>query len=142
MTLTTIFENYLGFLWSTFSFDMEMLSKPWMYYLLLIPAFAYIMFFMFKWTILLIPFYGPFLIVLRAIILLNHKEIDQTDLIRESFKQTSNDIKALWRSFDRPDNKIYRDNELLIGSCYASCLEILEKNEDLIIENLKNNAKR
>ncbi len=68
MTIKQLFENYLEFLWQTFMYDMDVYSQGWMWYLLLIPAFVYSLFFMVKWVVLLIPFHFPILIICRTII--------------------------------------------------------------------------
>lgn len=67
MTLNELFEKYLKFMWETFMYDADVFSKGWIYYWLLIPAFFYLMFFCIKWTLLLLPFYGLPLMVLKTI---------------------------------------------------------------------------
>jgi hypothetical protein len=54
-------------------------------------------------------------------------------------KQISEEIKTYWRSLERPDNKIYIDNELLIGSVFSRCLAIIEKVANNK-KNIKNNG--
>ena len=55
MTVTEIFEKYLGFVWEMFMYDMDVLSQPWMYHWLLIPAVAYVVFMLLKWAVILAP---------------------------------------------------------------------------------------
>lgn len=68
MSLLELFNAYLGFLWETFNYDLEVFSQGWIYYLLLIPAMGYFMFFILKWTILLIPLYMPLTMILRTLL--------------------------------------------------------------------------
>lgn len=70
MTLNRLFENYLNFLWETFMYDMDVFSQGWIYFWLLIPAFFYFLFFCIKWSLLLIPFYGLPLMILKTIVIL------------------------------------------------------------------------
>lgn len=48
MTTKEIANAYLNFLWETFQYDMTVFSQSWMYYWVLVPAFAYMIFFMVK----------------------------------------------------------------------------------------------
>lgn len=52
-------NNYLELLWYQFEYDIYMLSQPWMYYWLLIPAIGYLIFFFFKWVVLTTPIWLP-----------------------------------------------------------------------------------
>lgn len=65
--LIDLYNKYLEFAWSSFMFDMDVYANVWMYIPLLIPIFFYSLFFLIKWTFLLIPIYMPFLMVLRFI---------------------------------------------------------------------------
>jgi hypothetical protein len=47
-------------------FDIHVLSQPWMYWYLLIPALAYISFMGIKWAILTLPFWLPFAIIINV----------------------------------------------------------------------------
>ena len=58
MTFTELYQNYLGLLWSAFQYDIEVFSQWWMYSHLLIPASAYLGFFIVKWIVLLFPVWG------------------------------------------------------------------------------------
>lgn len=69
MTLSQLFENYLAFLWQTFTYDMDVFAQGWLYYWLLIPFFGYGMFFIMKWSFLLLPFYGPLVMVLKTFLI-------------------------------------------------------------------------
>jgi hypothetical protein len=51
---------------SLYLYDIEVLSRPWMYYWLCIPALAYIAFFMVKWSVLTAPIWIPLAAILRA----------------------------------------------------------------------------
>jgi hypothetical protein len=46
-------------------FDVEVLSQPWMYYWLLIPAEAYVIFMFIKWAVLTMPIWVSFYIMLE-----------------------------------------------------------------------------
>lgn len=59
MTFDEFLNNYLGYIWETFMYDTQVFSKPWLYYWLLIPAFGYFIFFLIKWSILLLPIWMP-----------------------------------------------------------------------------------
>lgn len=57
-----ILTKYLEFLWQMFQFDMDVLSQPWMYYWVLVPAIGYIIFFFCKWIVLTTPIWiAPFM---------------------------------------------------------------------------------
>ena len=61
-----ILEKYLELLWEQFQNDMDIFSKPWMYYLALIPASAYLIFFIVKWAVLTTPVWLPPFLVLQS----------------------------------------------------------------------------
>lgn len=42
-------------------------------------------------------------------------------------KKIEQDIKDYVRSLNTPDNEVYKNNELLILSCFSKCLEIIER---------------
>lgn len=46
-------------------------------------------------------------------------------------KKIIQDIKYYVKSLNRPDNKIYQENELLILSCFSKAMEIVEDNSEL-----------
>lgn len=60
-------EKYLELLWYQFEFDIQILSQPWMYYWLLVPALGYTIFFFFKWVVLTTPIWLPPTIVAQAL---------------------------------------------------------------------------
>ncbi|MEM9340658.1 MAG: hypothetical protein AAGA66_18135, partial [Bacteroidota bacterium] len=60
------FEKYLELLWNQFEYDMDVLSQPWMYYWLLIPAIAYLIFFFTKWVVLTTPLWMPVSVVFQS----------------------------------------------------------------------------
>jgi hypothetical protein len=45
---------------------MDIFSKPWMYYLALIPAAAYLVFFIVKWAVLTTPIWLPPFLILQS----------------------------------------------------------------------------
>jgi hypothetical protein len=59
-----VFENYLNLLWSMFQSDIDVFSRPWLYYWLLIPAVGYFIFFFIKWTVLTTPVWLPIALAL------------------------------------------------------------------------------
>jgi hypothetical protein len=42
-------------------------------------------------------------------------------------KKIEQDIKDYVRSLNTPDNEVYKQNEMLILSCFSKCLEIIEQ---------------
>lgn len=42
------------------------------------------------------------------------------------FNQSIKDIKSYVKSLNTENNKIYKDNEILIMSCFSSAMEIIE----------------
>lgn len=75
--VTVIVDNYL--------FDIEKLSQPWMYYLIFVPAIAYVIFFLFKWTILTCPIWLPCSII--AAIALGSNGSDGSDAKQSSARK-------------------------------------------------------
>jgi len=67
MNLQTLFENYLGFIWGAFLFDMNVFSQAWIYIWMCIPAVAYLAFFCIKWFVITLPIFFPFYIIAGAI---------------------------------------------------------------------------
>jgi len=59
MGIEQIANEYLGFLWSAFQYDMHAFSHWWMYAFMLIPACAYFVFFFFKWFVITLPIWLP-----------------------------------------------------------------------------------
>ena len=47
-------------------YDIEVMSQPWMYWTLLVPAVVYFMFFMLKWTFITAPAWLPIAIIVSA----------------------------------------------------------------------------
>ena len=68
MTPYEIFQAYLNLLYKQFLYDVNVLSQPWMYYLLLIPAICYLIFVVVKWGFLTIPIWAPLNGILKGII--------------------------------------------------------------------------
>jgi hypothetical protein len=62
-----ILHKYLEFLWNSFQYDIQVFSHGWLYYWLLIPAFGYFVFFIFKWIVLMAPLWLPIGIIIRMI---------------------------------------------------------------------------
>lgn len=65
--MTTILDQYLSLLWRLFQFDIHVFSHPWMYYLLLIPACGYLVFFFIKWAVLTAPLWLPISIIFSSL---------------------------------------------------------------------------
>ncbi len=59
MTIQEIITAYINLLWHQFQYDVNMLSKPWMYWAIFIPAIFYSIFFVIKWTLLTMPIWLP-----------------------------------------------------------------------------------
>ena len=57
-------NRYLEILVDQFEYDVSTMSQPWMYYLI-IPAAAYLVFFLIKWWILTTPVWIPLWFVFR-----------------------------------------------------------------------------
>lgn len=60
-----IFEKYLTILLNVFTYDVEVMSQPWMYYFVL-PIIGYLIFFIIKWIALTAPVWIPFSIIVGA----------------------------------------------------------------------------
>lgn len=60
-------NEILQLLTDLWKFDIEVFSKPWIYWLLCIPAAAYLAFFFLKWSVLTAPIWLPVVIIIRAI---------------------------------------------------------------------------
>ena len=56
-------------------------------------------------------------------------------IIIEMFGKISQDIKEYVRSLNTLENEVYRENELLIMSCFTKALEIIEENGKLLFHN-------
>ncbi len=67
MTLQIIFEKYINLLWQCFEYDVDVFSKWWMYAILVIPAIAYFVFFLFKWFVLTAPIWIPLNIGIKGL---------------------------------------------------------------------------
>ena len=50
-----VLEKYVDLLWYQFQYDIDVMSQPWMYFCLLIPAFFYFIFILLKWMVLMLP---------------------------------------------------------------------------------------
>ena len=68
-------DRILNRLFELWQWDIEVLSEPWMYIPLLIPAACYAVFMLIKWITLLCPIWIVPYVVLKAI---NTPEEDQT----------------------------------------------------------------
>ena len=55
-------NEYLNFLWSQFQYDWSVLSNPWMLYTV-VPDLFYMLFFLVKWWVLLVPITLPCTII-------------------------------------------------------------------------------
>lgn len=58
MTAEQVLDEYLTLLWTQLQYDWNMFTTPWVLYTL-IPALIYLVFFWFKWFILLAPITIP-----------------------------------------------------------------------------------
>jgi hypothetical protein len=67
MNYQQIINEYMEFLWKMFQYDMDIFSKPWIYWVLLIPAMGYFGFFMIKWVVLTTPLWMPLVIIVNTI---------------------------------------------------------------------------
>lgn len=63
MNANDIIVAYLKILLACFEYDVDVFSKGWLYYWLLIPASVYLMFFVVKWLVLTLPVTMPLLAV-------------------------------------------------------------------------------
>ena len=61
MTAQEVLNQYVTFLWEQFQYDWSWMSNPWVLYTIF-PEIAYIIFFLCKWTILLVPITMPVMI--------------------------------------------------------------------------------
>ena len=68
MTINDILTAYINLLWNQFQYDISILSQPWMYFCLLIPAIGYGIFFTIKWAFLTMPIWLPFKNILGGLI--------------------------------------------------------------------------
>jgi hypothetical protein len=59
------------------------------------------------------------------------KGIKMTEIERKTIQ----DIKDYVKSLNTPDNKVYQNNELLIMSCFAKAIEIVERNAQLSVSD-------
>jgi hypothetical protein len=66
--MTAVFEKYFDLLWNMFQFDINVLSQPWMYYWLLLPAVGYLVFFFIKWVVLTTPVWLPSALALHLFV--------------------------------------------------------------------------
>lgn len=55
-----IINQYLQLLLSMFQYDVKVFSQVWIYAWVLVPAFVYFIFFIFKWVVLTAPIWVPF----------------------------------------------------------------------------------
>lgn len=60
-------ERIATLLIEQYEYDLAVLSQPWMYWCLLIPAIVYTAFFIIKWSVLTAPVWLPLVYVFRAI---------------------------------------------------------------------------
>jgi hypothetical protein len=65
--MNAIFEKYLNLLYQMFEYDIHVFSQPWMYYIALLPAIGYLIFFFAKWAVLTTPIWMPITIILNSL---------------------------------------------------------------------------
>ena len=68
MTYQEVINEYLTFIWRMFQYDMDVFSKGWLYYWLLIPAMFYFAFYMLKWVVLTCPIWMPISIIVKTLV--------------------------------------------------------------------------
>jgi len=62
--MNSTIQKYLDLLWQLFEYDIAVMSQPWMYYWLMIPAIGYLIFFFCKWIVLTTPIWiAPFMVL-------------------------------------------------------------------------------
>lgn len=66
MNYQQVINEYIEFLWKMFQYDMSVFSQGWMYWLLLIPAGFYFVFFILKWVVLTVPLWMPLVIIVNT----------------------------------------------------------------------------
>ena len=59
-------NEYVTFLWTQFQYDWSIFSNPWILYTVL-PALAYLLFFILKWFVLLAPVTIPILTLTQGL---------------------------------------------------------------------------
>jgi hypothetical protein len=64
--MNPIFQQYFDLLWRMFEYDINVFSHPWLYYLALIPAIGYLVFFFMKWTVLTTPLWLPVFLAFQS----------------------------------------------------------------------------
>lgn len=67
MTFDELTQKYFELIWNAFQYDIEVFSKPWIYYWILIPALGYLVFFFVKWAVLTTPLWLPVYLALSPI---------------------------------------------------------------------------
>ena len=60
-------QRLIDLLIDCYEYDVAVLSQPWMYIPLLIPAMCYLAFFFVKWTVLTAPLWLPLSFVFGAL---------------------------------------------------------------------------
>lgn len=73
MTFTELYQKYFSFIWSAFEYDMEVFAQGWVYYWALVPAIAYLCFFVTKWAIITAPLWLPVRLVMKSLPTINLK---------------------------------------------------------------------
>ncbi len=66
MTYQEVINEYFTFIWKMFQYDMDVFSKGWLYYWLLIPAMFYFAFYILKWVVLTCPIWMPISIIVKT----------------------------------------------------------------------------
>lgn len=68
--LSEIINQYGILLFGQFQWDVSVLSQPWMYYWALVPAIGFMVFWCFKWLVLLSPIWFIFYVVFKSLVIL------------------------------------------------------------------------
>ena len=67
MSVTDILSNLANLYYGLYIWDVAQFSQPWLYWWLLIPAMFFTIFFVFKWTMLTLPFWLPLALIVSAL---------------------------------------------------------------------------
>ena len=83
-------NEYVEFLWTQFQYDWSVMSNPWVLYPV-VPVLVYLVFFFFKWWILLAPITIPCSILSRSKEYQADNKVDTKKLKKELNKLLDHD---------------------------------------------------
>jgi len=106
-------NNLTQTLYDLWKYDIEVFSKGWLYYWLLIPAIAYTAFFFLKWTVITAPVWLPVYIITgsfkgREIRILRVSASDKDEKSKEELlaqRQMTNEERKALREFTKRISK-------------------------------------